>query len=811
MTSSWRSIPFIVVSGIALAAGLYVRSRIPELTVRNPSISWDAPNVYWYLALSLLAMMFIWWGYSALVGLILKLNRREVRRGDALTYIPLWFLLLSYIPARFFLYRADFLQNNRILWVLVIGGCLYLKGAHFYHLWLKAHHSAAINIRERLKRFVSSPEYPKKKRLTILFLLSLFIYLFLASGILAPVFPATGDEPHYLLITHSLLKDHDLNLANNYQPQHYKHFYPGELPTFTRTGKKGHLYQYPAHLFGISLYLVPFYWLGLRLPVIGVMFFVRLGMILLASLLAVQLYLLLMELLRKPKVSFYSWLIFTFTIPMAFYSRHIYPEVAVALITIYLFRKFRTSNFASSWQIAFWGCAVASMIWFGLKYGITAFVLCLLFLYFFWKKHRIKARIIYFIISVLISLLLMFAFIYHMYGIFSPMAIERGLKKRPSPAIIPFSQRIKLESGWMLRTILALFFDQKRGLFIYSPIYFFALLGLYLLIKKDKSLAFLLLSLFIPYLLMYVVFKRTGGYAPPTRPLVLVTWILAVFIAYFLAYNRQRNFHTASKILVAVSICMVILLIYYPYCLYHTNWARDPSREAKLFISLSNLKLKLANFFPSFRLLEGSFSWIPNHIWLCGGLAVFLLYIRRERRKVQSSISQKTRLGWHLGVAIFIIAICFPLTAIFPRVNLQENSKLPMLGHPAEASLYRQQRSPFGSELQGFWIKGELDEDFVIESKEKLKGIKLYLWSPQENLIKAGVYEQMHYIKLPHKTREKVQWTFYPSAHYRLGNDNYYYYLTIGAEKGYIPLEIIPESRDTRFLGAFVRVRVIPY
>ena len=810
MTFSWRSFPFIVVSGIALAAGLYVRSRIPELMVRDPRIKWETSSLYWYLALSLLIIIFIWWGYSALVGLILRLNRREVMRGDALTYIPLWFLLLSHIPARFFLYKADLLKNNFILWVLVIGGCLYLKGAHFYRLWSKARHSAAINLRERLKEFISSPEYPMKKRIAILFLLSLLIYLFLASGILAPLFPPTGDEPHYLLITHSLLKDHDLNLANNYQPQHYKHFYPGPLPTFTRRGKGGDFYQYPTHLFGISLYLVPFYWLGLRLPAIGVMFFVRLGMILLTSLLAVQLYLLLLELLRKPKVSFYSWLIFTFTAPMAFYSRHIYPEVPAALITIYLFRKFRTSGFASSWQIAFWGCAVGSMIWFGLKYGIAAVVLSLLFIYFYRKRRRIDARIIYFIIPALISLLLMFAFIYHMYGIFSPMAIEKGLKKRPSPTITPFSQRIKLESSWILRTIFALFFDQKRGLFIYSPIYLFALLGLYLLIKKDKRLAFLLLSLFVPYLLMYVSFKRTGGYAPPTRPLVLVAWILAVFFAYFLAYNRDRNFHTAAKILAAVSICLVILLIYYPYCLYHTNWAVDTSREAKLFIALSNLKLKLANFFPSFSLIEGNLRWIPNHIWLWGGLAVFFLYIRRQRGKEQSSISQQTRLGWHLGVAIFIIAICFPLVAIFPRVNLNKSSKLPMLDNP-EASLYRQERSPFGSELQGFWIKGELEEHFVIESREKLRGIKLYLWSLQENQIKAGIYEQMHSTKLRHKMRGKVEWTLYPSTHYRSGKDNYYYYLTIGSEKGFVPWETVPESRDPRYLGVFVRVKVIPY
>ncbi|TKJ29875.1 hypothetical protein CEE39_08740 [bacterium (candidate division B38) B3_B38] len=812
MSSLWRRAPLILISGISLAVGLYVRSKIPELTVGDPRIRWDTASVYWYLALSLLAIMFIWWGYSALVGLILKLNRREVMRGDALTYIPLWFLLLSYIPARFYLYKADLLKNNLILWVLVIGGCLYLKGVHFYHLWSKARHPAAIYLREGLKEFISSPSYPRRKRIGILFLLSLLIYLFLASGILAPLFQPTGDEPHYLLITHSLIKDHDINLRNNYDHRDYSPFYQGKLATHTRTGKRGASYQYPTHLFGISLYLVPFYWLGLHLPAIGVLFFVHLGMILLTSLLGVQLYLLLLELLRQPKVSFYSWLVFTFTVPMVLYSRHIYPEVAVALLTIYLFRKLRTSSFTSSWQILFQGCLVAMMIWFGVKYGVTAGVLSLMFLYFFWKRRRIDAKIIYFIIPCLVSLVIMFAFIYHMYELFSPMAIVKGLSlgKSPSPTIIPFSQRIKAESSLILGTIFTYFFDQKRGLFIYSPIYFFALMGLYFLIKKDKRVAFHLLSLFVPYLAMYVGFKLTGGYAPPTRPLVSVTWILAVFLAYFLAYNRNRKFYTTAKILGAVSLCLVILLTYYPYSLYHTHWAVDTSREAKLLITLSNLKLNFANFFPSFSLAGGNLYWIPNHIWFWGSLAIFFLYIRRKKGKEESPISQQIRSGWHLGVSIFVIAICFPLIAIFPRVNLQENAKLPVLGN-SDAFLYRQIRSRFGSELMGFWIRGETEESFVIESRKKLRRITLHLHSPQENLIRAGIYEQMHYAKLPLNRRGRAEWTLYPSAHYQCGKDTYYYYLTIGSEKGFVPWDVIPGSRDPRYLGVFVRVELVPY
>ncbi len=84
MTSLGRRSPLILLSGIALAVGLYVRSKIPELTVGDPRMRWETPSFLWYLVFCLLTILLVWWGYSALMGLILRLNRREVMKGDLL-------------------------------------------------------------------------------------------------------------------------------------------------------------------------------------------------------------------------------------------------------------------------------------------------------------------------------------------------------------------------------------------------------------------------------------------------------------------------------------------------------------------------------------------------------------------------------------------------------------------------------------------------------------------------------------------------------------------------------------------------------
>lgn len=77
-----------------------------------------------------------------------------------------------------------------------------------------------------------------------------------------PPSPLTGDEPHYLLITKSLIQDGDINLRNNYQNKDYLEFYPGPLNVHAFPGKKGREYLYSQHFPGLSVLLLPFFILG---------------------------------------------------------------------------------------------------------------------------------------------------------------------------------------------------------------------------------------------------------------------------------------------------------------------------------------------------------------------------------------------------------------------------------------------------------------------------------------------------------------------------------------------------------------------
>jgi hypothetical protein len=76
----------------------------------------------------------------------------------------------------------------------------------------------------------------------------------------SPALPM-GDEPHYLVVTDSLLYDHDLRIENNHQRGDYRAYYHGELlPHYVRRGRNGAIYS--MHAPGLPALVLPAFALG---------------------------------------------------------------------------------------------------------------------------------------------------------------------------------------------------------------------------------------------------------------------------------------------------------------------------------------------------------------------------------------------------------------------------------------------------------------------------------------------------------------------------------------------------------------------
>ena len=142
-----------------------------------------------------------------------------------------------------------------------------------------------------------------------------------------------GDEGQYLRVTHSLLHDGDMDLANNLDLDQTMEFHVREFAVHKAPASpEGKIHS--VHPIGLSIVLLPAYWSGLELwqnP--------RLGAALFMSLLSSLCIPLLYAWLRRLGVCLYSALIAALITagasPFFFFSNQIFPEVPALLISLF--------------------------------------------------------------------------------------------------------------------------------------------------------------------------------------------------------------------------------------------------------------------------------------------------------------------------------------------------------------------------------------------------------------------------------------------------------------------------------------------
>ena len=283
----------------------------------------------------------------------------------------------------------------------------------------------------------------------IVFVASLALYLVLGQRSLT-ILGIGGDEPHYLVITQSLLLDHDLKIGNNYAQGDYRPFSLADLkPDFLERGVNGEIYS--IHAPGLSALVLP-----------GYAFWGARGAIATACLLAALAALAIFDvalLIGGTGAAWATWASLCFSVPIVPHAWSLYPEIAAAAIV--------------AWAVS-WAAdrrAVGGMAWFarGLCLAIlpwlhTKFVVILaiaglwLMAQLLEQRGRVRA-LLAFAAPIVVSSLAWFAFFYIVYGTLDPQA----------PYAAHAQQFVKLEN--LPRSVLGLLIDQKFGLLVYAPIY----------------------------------------------------------------------------------------------------------------------------------------------------------------------------------------------------------------------------------------------------------------------------------------------------------------------------------------------------
>lgn len=168
------------------------------------------------------------------------------------------------------------------------------------------------------------------------------------------VMPTASDEPHYLLVTQSLLYDRDLDVRNDYALERYRAFYLDRLPDMHAVEVGSAVYS--IRDLGLPILAVAPYAAGGRLGVLALMCLV-------GAALVAQLYLLLRDLRFTPRVAFLATATTALAHPVLTYTTQVYPELLTALVFVAAARAIRAGERASVRALVAASALAGSLPW----------------------------------------------------------------------------------------------------------------------------------------------------------------------------------------------------------------------------------------------------------------------------------------------------------------------------------------------------------------------------------------------------------------------------------------------------------------
>lgn len=561
-----------------------------------------------------------------------------------------------------------------------------------------------------------------KKRLWTIFIIAALLFMTAAALITNKGVTLVGDEPHYLAISQSLARDNDLNVFNQYFRDGYREFLRVDKLAAHGTWGKGYKKIYSYHLPGISLTVVPFFFLKLSPPLLYYLLRAFLGLF--GALLAVLVYLFCLRLWRSRQLALFATMAFSLSAPVFFYSFHLFPEVQAMLLVLsalyLLLFKMNGKDSRALWA----GLLLGSTIFWGVKYALFIYPICLgFFIYWLWRKKFRPALLL--IVFPMLFQALFFTYLYSAYGNFSPNSVYYGMLTPEGTRALfeTILSKITLTMRW--ETLLDYFFDQRDGLLLYSPFYFFAFPGLLLALKNFRRYR---LHLLIALPAVLFIFNHAfstirPGYCPQGRYLTPVVWALLLFVLVYYRESRNAVFKRILLALPLYSFFVVASQTVQPMTLYQPTTHDILVRPGLLFSSWSNVFFNLPRLLPSYIKTDNS-AYLPNFVFL----ALFLLLI-------SLSLVPLKRRSFRIAPLIVFLAV-FALSSLFPRPDLADPQRLTDdLGHPG--LIYFSPRPAARTDEQSWVFTGFGRQSILLESRRPLKSIALR----PENRSNAGTLQ----------------------------------------------------------------------
>ncbi len=443
----------------------------------------------------------------------------------------------------------------------------------------------------------------------MLFAVSLALYLGFGLWSAGEVGPG-ADEPHYLIITQSLLRDHDLAIENNHARGDYREYFGGELrPDFLQRGL--HDVIYSIHAPGLPALLVPAYAVaGYHGAVVLLCVFAALAALAVFD---------LAQLLAGRAMAWITWSAVCLTVPFIPHSWLIFPEVpgalamAWAVLWLYAPRPARMQTWV--WR----GLAIGILPWLHTKFVILLAAMAGLLFLRLWRQPKMVAA---FIAPIAVSVVLWLGSFYWMYGVLDPQ--------------IPYGDFPKLFVLFanIPRGVLGLLFDQKFGLLVYAPVYLVAIVGCSVMLRRAEQrwFALALLATVLTFVASSTrMYMWWGGSSAPARFLVPILPLLAPMVAVGFGELRTPAARGLSVLLLVISLLVTLGGSMFPEHLMLFSPPHGVARIAEALQGGSPLSLQL----PTFAQEEMRTPLVALLPWLfAGGAALIVMLVSRKNRRV---------------------------------------------------------------------------------------------------------------------------------------------------------------------------------
>ena len=543
---------------------------------------------------------------------------------------------------------------------------------------------------------------PLKKRLIYIFVFVEILFILSSYIIVQKGVVLGGDEPHYLVISHSIARDFDLNVFNQYARDEYREFIDSRLVHHARVGKGFKKWYSYGHLPGLSVTLAPFFIFKIPHPLLY--FLIRSFLGLFGALLAVLIYCFTLKLWKHKSLSIFITAAFTLTVPVFFFSIHIFAELQASLLILTALYLLMFPGKKKNLYVLLAGFLLSITVFWGLKYNIFIVIFSIgFFFYFFFKKKERKKALLFILFPILMQLLF-FYYLYFAYGNFDPMSIYNGVMTETQKIEYERNmQRIPLQKR--VETLLGIFFDQRDGLLLYSPFYFFFFPGLIMAFKKFKTyFPYLLISAAGFGFILFVGYSTVrAGYSPQARYLVPVAWVLMLFVIIYRMETKNKLFKKLFFYIPIYSIAVVIYQLLNPFTLYQSATHTNLNRPGLMFQQWSNIHLNIPDVLPSFVKVSGNFEYLPNIVFL----VLVVIFILVSLKKIK--YDRVTFLPPVLFIFLFV------LVALFPRIPTY-NPILLTKGEGVPCRIYSESRYPFRAAERRFLISGKQRYHFSVST-----------------------------------------------------------------------------------------------